>query len=425
MQVQAEAKLFVGGIPPAFTEEEIRQIFSPYGEVEEVFLMRGGSRSGMACCFVRFSRNEDAASAIQGVHGKVVPEGASEPLVVRYADSPGSGRGRRARGQGGQGAGAQGGLPGGVGALMPGGLGVPGFVPGYGVPLGALPRGAQDPYLAAAAAYGLHLGMLPGQGGLPAGALANPAAMMAAAGQMGFYPGPLLPGAGLLQGGQAGLAGGAGGGAIGAAGGYGQGPQAGQGAAQGQGLGALGGQQAGMPGASQRAGAGAVPGAGSDLPGGSALAQAQAQAQLGQFLHAQALQSGHLQLIQQLAGMQGGMPTAGFAGLSLGEQGQGQGQQGQGPGLGGAGLGGAGLGGLGLGGPGLGGPGLGGPGQQPLAGGQGQPFGLPFAGQGGSREAIQPPTSSEESDWAPYTAPDGRTYYYNAKKGVSTWVKPQ
>jgi hypothetical protein len=27
-------------------------------------------------------------------------------------------------------------------------------------------------------------------------------------------------------------------------------------------------------------------------------------------------------------------------------------------------------------------------------------------------------------DWASYTAPDGRTYYYNAKTGVSSWKKP-
>lgn len=28
------------------------------------------------------------------------------------------------------------------------------------------------------------------------------------------------------------------------------------------------------------------------------------------------------------------------------------------------------------------------------------------------------------ADWAGYTAPDGRTYYYNAKTGVSSWEKP-
>jgi len=28
------------------------------------------------------------------------------------------------------------------------------------------------------------------------------------------------------------------------------------------------------------------------------------------------------------------------------------------------------------------------------------------------------------TDWAAYTAPDGRTYYYNSKTGVSSWEKP-
>jgi len=28
------------------------------------------------------------------------------------------------------------------------------------------------------------------------------------------------------------------------------------------------------------------------------------------------------------------------------------------------------------------------------------------------------------TDWAAYTAPDGRTYYYNAKTGISSWEKP-
>ena len=27
-------------------------------------------------------------------------------------------------------------------------------------------------------------------------------------------------------------------------------------------------------------------------------------------------------------------------------------------------------------------------------------------------------------EWSAYTAPDGRTYYYNAKTGVSSWEKP-
>jgi len=87
------------------------QIFSEHGEVEEVFVMRGGSRSGQACAFVRFTTAEGAVAAIQvsasrvaacsrtrslprnllqAIHGKYIMPGCTDPLVVRYADAPGS-----------------------------------------------------------------------------------------------------------------------------------------------------------------------------------------------------------------------------------------------------------------------------------------------------------------------------------------------
>ena len=45
-QPNPENKLFVGGAPPGTDEETLKKIFEEHGEVEEVFLMRGGSRSG-------------------------------------------------------------------------------------------------------------------------------------------------------------------------------------------------------------------------------------------------------------------------------------------------------------------------------------------------------------------------------------------
>ena len=48
-QPNPENKLFVGGAPPGTDEETLKKIFEDHGEVEEVFLMRGGSRSGQAC----------------------------------------------------------------------------------------------------------------------------------------------------------------------------------------------------------------------------------------------------------------------------------------------------------------------------------------------------------------------------------------
>ena len=88
----AENKLFVGGCPPGSGEEDLRKIFEEHGEVEEVFIMRGGSRSGMACAFVRFLTQEMAQKAIDTIHGQITLPNAAEPLVVRWADAPGSRR---------------------------------------------------------------------------------------------------------------------------------------------------------------------------------------------------------------------------------------------------------------------------------------------------------------------------------------------
>lgn len=88
----AENKLFVGGCPPGSGEEDIRKVFEEHGDVEEVFIMRGGSRSGMACAFVRFLTQEQAQAAIDTIHGQITLPNASEPLVVRWADAPGSRR---------------------------------------------------------------------------------------------------------------------------------------------------------------------------------------------------------------------------------------------------------------------------------------------------------------------------------------------
>jgi len=87
-----ENKLFVGGCPPGSSEEELRQIFEQHGTVEEVFIMRGGSRSGMACAFIRFETQAMAQAAIDAVHGQITLPKTAEPLVVRWADAPGNRR---------------------------------------------------------------------------------------------------------------------------------------------------------------------------------------------------------------------------------------------------------------------------------------------------------------------------------------------
>mmetsp|Transcript_78430 Transcript_78430/g.155883 ORF Transcript_78430/g.155883 Transcript_78430/m.155883 type:complete len:90 (-) Transcript_78430:37-306(-) len=66
VEPNAENKLFVGGCPPGSGEDDLRLLFEKHGRVEEVFVMRGGSRSGMACAFVRFA--EPQVTARREVH---------------------------------------------------------------------------------------------------------------------------------------------------------------------------------------------------------------------------------------------------------------------------------------------------------------------------------------------------------------------
>jgi hypothetical protein len=68
------------------------QMFEQFGDVEEIFVMRGGSRSGMVCAFIRFGTQGMAQEAINKVHQKVTMKSAPEPLVVRWADMPGNRR---------------------------------------------------------------------------------------------------------------------------------------------------------------------------------------------------------------------------------------------------------------------------------------------------------------------------------------------
>ena len=57
----------------------LRQIFEKYGEVEEVFIMRGGSRSGMACAFIRFQ----VIIATPSAHHDAPAETTSSPLPTK------------------------------------------------------------------------------------------------------------------------------------------------------------------------------------------------------------------------------------------------------------------------------------------------------------------------------------------------------
>lgn len=92
-----EYKLFVGSMNKQATEKEIEEIFSQYGRVEDVYLMRDDLKQSRGCGFVKYSHREMALAAINALNGCYMMRGCDQPLTVRFADpkrpKPGESRG--------------------------------------------------------------------------------------------------------------------------------------------------------------------------------------------------------------------------------------------------------------------------------------------------------------------------------------------
>lgn len=85
---KAEArKLFIGMISKNITEDELRTLFSEYGEVEEITILRTADGMSKGCGFVKYQRREQALAAIAGLNNRTTMEGCVAPLVVKFADT--------------------------------------------------------------------------------------------------------------------------------------------------------------------------------------------------------------------------------------------------------------------------------------------------------------------------------------------------
>lgn len=65
-------KLFVGSLPRGVQEQQVRDIFEPFGTIEEIVLLKdAGSGQTKGCAFVKFAYKENAIFAIKTLNGVV------------------------------------------------------------------------------------------------------------------------------------------------------------------------------------------------------------------------------------------------------------------------------------------------------------------------------------------------------------------
>ncbi|KAJ0113656.1 hypothetical protein Patl1_00852 [Pistacia atlantica] len=79
-------KLYVGSLSKQASKKEIEEIFSSYGHVEDIYVVRDEMRQSRGCGFVQFSHRDMALAAIKGLNGIFTMSGSDQPLIVRIAD---------------------------------------------------------------------------------------------------------------------------------------------------------------------------------------------------------------------------------------------------------------------------------------------------------------------------------------------------
>ncbi|XP_014245446.1 CUGBP Elav-like family member 4 isoform X11 [Cimex lectularius] len=84
---RGDRKLFAGMLSKQQTEEDVRQLFAPFGTIEECTILRGPDGTSKGCAFVKFSSHIEAQAAINSLHGSQTMPGASSSLVVKFADT--------------------------------------------------------------------------------------------------------------------------------------------------------------------------------------------------------------------------------------------------------------------------------------------------------------------------------------------------
>ncbi|XP_049282562.1 CUGBP Elav-like family member 2 isoform X2 [Anopheles funestus] len=82
-----ERKLFVGMLSKKYNENDVRQLFSGHGTIEECTVLRDPSGQSKGCAFVTFATKQAAIGAIKHLHQSKTMEGCSAPLVVKFADT--------------------------------------------------------------------------------------------------------------------------------------------------------------------------------------------------------------------------------------------------------------------------------------------------------------------------------------------------
>ena len=86
-RAERENKLFVGMMPRSASEPDVGAVFSRFGEIREIYIIRDQDGASKGCAFLKFKNRSSALAAIRELNDKYTMEGAPRPLIVKFADN--------------------------------------------------------------------------------------------------------------------------------------------------------------------------------------------------------------------------------------------------------------------------------------------------------------------------------------------------
>ncbi|CAF1597566.1 unnamed protein product [Adineta ricciae] len=83
-----ERKIFIGMISKSLHGEDIKELFQPFGPIEECTVLRDANNRSRGCAFVTYQTRQSALNAIRTMHHSCTMESCLSPINVRFADTP-------------------------------------------------------------------------------------------------------------------------------------------------------------------------------------------------------------------------------------------------------------------------------------------------------------------------------------------------
>jgi len=82
--------IWVGDLPPDFSEDQLKQVFEGYGAIVSCRVIPPKNPGQKAAALIRFQNIEDATWVVENLNGNM-PEGFVEPIIVQFARGGGGG----------------------------------------------------------------------------------------------------------------------------------------------------------------------------------------------------------------------------------------------------------------------------------------------------------------------------------------------